>query len=224
MTSPRACPPKSVKVGAGDGDCLFQLDRVLCRMNGLVTGRPMNRERMKKTIGNGNNLSVRRAELRDASPLAALGSRTFADTYSDILPGKDLDEYLRTAFSAEQMLEDIANPNILLFVGWISNTACSYVKLEPTPARKVIRGPEPIELSRLYVSTQWKGLGIGTVLLDVGLEAAREKAYRTCWLKVWEGNRQAMQFYMNRGFSPVGNEPYPVGSTSRNVVLMECSL
>lgn len=179
---------------------------------------------MKKIIVNGRTLSIRPAEQRDAGLLAALGARTFADTYSSILPATDLDDYLRDAFSIEQMLDDIANPKVLLLIGWVSNTACSYIKLEPTAARKVVDGPDPIELSRLYVLPRWKGFGIGGVLLDVGLAAARDRAHKTCWLRVWEGNTRAMDFYKDKGFSPVGNEPYPVGSTSRTVVLMACSL
>ncbi|MHC4170919.1 MAG: GNAT family N-acetyltransferase [Planctomycetota bacterium] len=179
---------------------------------------------MKKVAVNGRTLAIRPAEQRDADLLADLGARTFSDTYSSILPARDLDHYLREAFSTEQMLDDIANPEVLLFVGSISNTVCSYIKLEPTPPRKIVHGANPIELLRLYVLPRWKGMGIGGALLDVGLAAARDKGHKTCWLKVWEGNARATDFYKNRGFSLVGSEQYPVGSTSRSVALMVRSL
>ena len=175
---------------------------------------------MKKVAVNGRTLAISPAEQRDADLLADLGARTFSDTYSSILPARDLDHYLREAFNTEQMVDDIANPEVLLFVGSISNTVCSYIKLEPTPPRKVVGGVNPIELLRLYVLPRWKGMGFGTALMDVGLAAARDNGHKTCWLKVWEGNTKAIDFYENRGFSRVGNEQYPVGSTSRNVVLM----
>ena len=169
-------------------------------------------------------LSIRPAEKRDADLLADLGGRTFSDAYSCTLSAEDLDDYLGKAFSREQMLEDIADPNVLLFLGLISNTLCAYIKLQPTPARQCVRGTNPIELLRLYVLPGWQGRQIGTALLDTGLKAAREKTYDTCWLKVWDENARAIEFYTNKGFAIVGNEPYPVGNDSRNVVLMACSL
>jgi hypothetical protein len=60
--------------------------------------------------------------------------------------------------------------------------------------------------------------------MDVGLEAARKKSYKTCCLKVWEGDKRAIEFYTHKGFSRIGSEPYPVESASRRVVLMACPL
>ncbi len=169
-------------------------------------------------------LSIRPAEERDADLLADLGARTFSDAYSCTLSAEDLDNYLRKAFSREQMLEDITDPDVLLFLGLISNTLCTYIRLQPTSVHECICGANPIELLRLYVLPGWKDRGIGTALMDVGLKAARDKSYKTCWLKVWDENTKAIGFYTNRGFAIAGNEPYPVGSTSRNVVLMACPL
>jgi len=178
-----------------------------------------------KTMPNGDKtLSIRPAEERDADLLADLGARTFSDAYSRTLSAEDLDDYLCEAFSREQMLEDITDPEVLLFLGLISNTLCAYIKLQPTSVCECIYGANPIELLRLYVLPGWKDRGIGTALLDVGLKAARDKTHETCWLKVWDENTKAIEFYANKGFAIVGNEPYPVGSTSRNVVLMACPL
>ena len=169
-------------------------------------------------------LSIRPGEERDADLLADLGARTFSDAYSCTLSAEDLDEYLRKAFSPERMLEDITDPDVLLFLGSVSDTVCAYIKLQPTPVRQCVRGANPIELLRLYVLPDCKGRGIGTALLDDGLKTARDKTHKTCWLKVWDENTKAIGFYTNRGFAIVGNEPYPVGSTSRSVVLMACPL
>ena len=178
---------------------------------------------MNMSIGE-NNLSIRPAEERDAEILAGLGARTFSDAYLCTLSAEDMGDYLREAFSPEQMLKDVANPEVLLFLASVSDTVCAYIKLHPTPVRECVHGANPIELLRLYIASGWKGRGIGTALMDVGLGAASDKAYKTCWLKVWEGNTEAITFYKNKGFSTVGNEPYPVGNDSRNVVLMACAL
>jgi len=116
-------------------------------------------------------LSIRPAQERDADLLADLGARTFCDAYSCTLSAEDLENYLRKALSPEQMLEDIRDSDVVLFLGLISNTLCAYIKLQPTPSRECIRLANPIELLRLYVLAGWQDRGIGTSLMGVGLKA-----------------------------------------------------
>ncbi len=179
---------------------------------------------MKNTPANDETFSIRPAQEGDADSLADLGVRTFSDAYSTTVPAKDLADYLAKAFSTEQVLEDIASPDVLILVAANSNTICGYIKLQATPAPEHIDAKNPIELMRLYILRDWQGCGIGTALIDAGFRAAKDRAYKTCWLKVWEGNQRAIDFYENKGFARVGNEPYLVGSSSENVVLMVCPL
>jgi len=175
---------------------------------------------MKKTSTDNREFSIRPAEKSDADILADLGAKTFSDAYACTIPADDLNDYLQEAFSRRQMLDDITNPEVLLFLGVIAGKVCAYIKLQPTPPRRCIQGANPIELLRLYVLPDAKSRGIGTALLDVAFEAARKKGYKTCWLKVWDGNAGAIGFYDRKGFATVGNEPHPVANTSRNVSLM----
>ncbi len=179
---------------------------------------------MKNIPANDKTFSIRPAQESDADSLADLGARTFSDAYSSIVPAKDLEDYLGKAFSTEQVLEDIASPDVLILVAANSNKICGYIKLQATPAPEHIDAKNPIELMRLYILRDWQGCGIGTALMDAGFIAAKDRAYKTCWLRVWEGNQRAIDFYENKGFATVGSEPYQVGSSSEDVVLMACSL
>jgi ribosomal protein S18 acetylase RimI-like enzyme len=42
--------------------------------------------------------------------------------------------------------------------------------------------------------------GIGSMLMDAALEAAREEGYRVVWLTTTNDNLDAMRFYQRRGF------------------------
>jgi len=179
---------------------------------------------MKSISVNDETFSIRPAEERDADSLADLGARTFADTYSSILPAEDLGVYLREAFSAKRMVEDITSQEVLLFVASTSEAVCAYIKLQPTTAPEPVEVINPIELIRLYILSGRQGCGIGTALMNAAFAAARDRAYTTCWLKVWEGNRKAIGFYKSKGFSQIGNQAYPVGNVCRNVILMACPL
>jgi ribosomal protein S18 acetylase RimI-like enzyme len=179
---------------------------------------------MKSISVNDEIFSIRPAKESDAESLADLGARTFADAYSSILPAEDLGAYLREAFSVERMIEDIANPEVLLFVASTSEVVCAYIKLQPTTAPEPVEATNPIELMRLYILSGQQGCGIGTALMDAAFSVARDREYTTCWLKVWEGNHKAIGFYKSKGFSQIGNQAYPVGNVCRNVILMVCPL
>jgi hypothetical protein len=90
-----------------------------------MASRTRERRRIKEISVNDKNVLIRPVEESDAEVLADLAARTFFDAYSSILPIEDLDDYLRKAFSTDQMLQCIADPHVLLFLGSVSNVLCS---------------------------------------------------------------------------------------------------
>lgn len=47
-----------------------------------------------------------------------------------------------------------------------------------------MEGEKPVELQRLYVSTEWAGKGVGRLLVERVVELAKERGKRTLWLGV----------------------------------------
>jgi diamine N-acetyltransferase len=166
------------------------------------------------------HISIRCAEVKDASVLSQMGSLTFTQSYARIIPAEELVSYTSRAFSPEriQMELDAAEVTYLLALG--ETGPCGYSKLAPSAVPPAINGPNPVELARLYVLPEWIGKGIGTVLIEKSLAAALERGYRLCWLRVWTGNERAIDFYHCWGFREVGREPYEVGKCSETVLLM----
>lgn len=163
---------------------------------------------------------IRRATIEDAAVLAELGRDTFTLSYESVIPPPDLKNYTGNAFSVELIRAELNNPAIIYFVAAVQAKLCGYAKLEPTPLPEGIDIPKPIELARLYASLGWMGKGIGTKLMEAGLEVALQTGYKSCWLRVWEKNEQAIEFYRRSGFSKAGSEPYSVGRTSEMVLIM----
>ena len=165
-------------------------------------------------------IAIRRPTLEDAEVLAQMGKATFSRSYECVIPPKDLADYTADAFSVKRIRAELANPAIIYFLATCKTTPCGYAKLEPTPLPGGIDMPKPIELARLYASLGWMGKGIGTKLIEAGLEAAVQTGYRSCWLRVWDKNEWAIEFYRRWGFSKAGAEPYFVGQTSEPVIIM----
>ena len=165
-------------------------------------------------------IAIRRPTLEDAEVLAQMGKATFSRSYECVIPPKDLADYTADAFGVDRIRAELNNPAIIYFLATCKNSPCGYAKLEPTPLPGGIDMPKPIELARLYASLGWMGKGIGTKLIEAGLEAAVQTGYRSCWLRVWDKNEWAIEFYRRWGFSKAGAEPYFVGQTSEPVIIM----
>jgi ribosomal protein S18 acetylase RimI-like enzyme len=165
-------------------------------------------------------IAIRRPTPQDAEVLAQMGKATFADSYQSTIGPEDLANYTADAFSVEKIRAELDNPAIIYFLATCKLEPCGYAKFEPTPLPGGIDIPKPIELARLYASLGWMGKGIGTKLIEAGLEATVQMGYRSCWLRVWDKNERAIEFYRRWGFSKAGKEPYFVGKTSETVIIM----
>ena len=68
---------------------------------------------------------------------------------------------------------------------------------------------EICELRKMYFLPELRGTGMGTILLDLCLEKARERGFRQCYLETIEAMKEARRLYARRGFilleAPMGN-------------------
>jgi ribosomal protein S18 acetylase RimI-like enzyme len=176
--------------------------------------------KIRRMDADSTEIAIRRPTPQDAEVLAQMGEATFARSYECVISPKDLADYTADAFSVDQIRAELNNPAIIYFLATCKTTPCGYAKLEPTPLPGGIDMPKPIDLARLYASLGWTGKGIGTKLTEAGLEAAVGAGYQSCWLRVWDKNERAIEFYRRWGFSTAGAEPYFVGQNSETVLIM----
>lgn len=69
---------------------------------------------------------------------------------------------------------------------------------------------EICELQKMYISPQFRGIGLGKILLEKCLEIAREFKYKKIFLDTREDMVQAMNLYRKFGFKEIKK---PLGST-----------
>jgi ribosomal protein S18 acetylase RimI-like enzyme len=87
-----------------------------------------------------------------------------------------------------------------------------------------VKGPDPVELERIYVDKSAIGRGVGAALMEACLDAARRGGHRTLWLGVWERNPNAIGFYERLGFRQVGTHGFRFGSKLQTDLLMALPL
>jgi ribosomal protein S18 acetylase RimI-like enzyme len=154
---------------------------------------------------------IRRGTIADAELLAEVGARTFADTFAADNTAEDMANYLVQSFSIEQQSAELSDPTVTFLIAEIDHRVAGYAKLQLSPAPACVSGPNPIELSRLYVLEDWIGRGVAQVLMDECFAAAQKASRQTMWLGVWERNTRAQAFYRKVGFETVGTQSFQLG-------------
>jgi ribosomal protein S18 acetylase RimI-like enzyme len=159
-----------------------------------------------------------RATLRHASPddaalLAALGARTFTETFGHLYPSEDLAAFLKHSYSTQRLADYLADPPAAAWILELEGEAIGYALVGACdlPHSEVTAACG--ELKRLYVLADHRGGGRGGRLLDAALSHLEARGQRPIWIGVWSENFGAQKLYGRLGFEKVGEYEFPVGGT-----------
>lgn len=155
---------------------------------------------------------IRRAGQEDAGALARLGATTFTETFGHLYAREDLESFLVQAHGLDTWARTIGDPAVAT---WLAVTA------EGAPAGYLVAGPcklpvperEPAagEIRQLYLRRTCQGRGIGTELLEIGLNWLVAQGHAPLYVGVWSENRGAQRLYGRYGFEKIGEYDFPVG-------------
>jgi GNAT superfamily N-acetyltransferase len=157
-------------------------------------------------------ITIRRAGAQDAEALAALGAKTFCDTFSHLYPPQDLQAFLAQAYTPDAFRLFLGRSDQAMWlaesegepVGYAHAGGCALPHPEVTPGCG--------ELKRLYVLKDRQGSGLGGHLIELALDWM-EAPGRRLWIGVWSENHGAQRLYARYGFAKVGEYEFPVGGT-----------
>ncbi len=163
---------------------------------------------------------IRIATLADVAPLA---EQTFRDTFAADNSAEDMDAYVRTSLSLDQLraeIEDATNTFLLAFAS-DAQRPVGYAKFRTSTADPNVSGPRPVELERLYVDQRALGHGVGAAIMQACLDRARAAGFETMWLGVWEHNERAKAFYAKWAFRTVGSHVFQLGADAQTDLIMQ---
>lgn len=147
---------------------------------------------------------IRRAVTADARSLAALGARTFEETFGPANRREDIDAYLSQTYGERQQKIEIENPRMITLVAEEEGLLIAFAQMRADE--------KGIEIARFYVERRWQGRGIAQSLMQAVIEQARARRAKMLWLGVWEQNERAIAFYRKCGFRDTGSQPFILGS------------
>jgi len=168
-------------------------------------------------------LTYRTADPDDAERLAALGARTFTDTFGHLYRPEDLALFLQN-HSPAQWATQLADPAYAVRLAETDGDAIAYAKLGPPT---LPFEPEPraaIELRQFYVLAGWHGTGVAAALMAWVLDEARARGAHDVYLSVFVDNSRARRFYERHGFEVVGKYAFMVGTHADDDLVMRLRL
>lgn len=161
-------------------------------------------------------LTIRIADQKDAALIAAMGRRTFYDTFAAFNTPENMDLYLSRQMTMDSMMAEAVAPDNIFLLAQLDGQPAGYAQLRSNSvpaslAGSGIEGPA-MEIYRIYAE-QWAiGKGIGKALMTRCLELAREKGKEWIWLGVWQHNQRAIDFYAKWGFEKFGEHVFMLGT------------
>ena len=169
-------------------------------------------------------ISIRTANLPDATLLADLGRQTFHETFAAENDPADMAAYLDQAYTIAKLTAELSEPGSTYFLAVVSSRVAGFARVACAEPPACVTGPAPVRLAKLYVVADALGTGVGAALMNAGIDWARSFGHETLWLGVWEHNHRAIAFYRRWGFVPVGTEGFLLGTDDQTDLVMQRSL
>jgi len=166
------------------------------------------------------SVTLRTATLQDAGLIAALGARTFRETFERICSVKDMAAFLARTYSEALQLEELINPLRPARILLVDGVPSGFLQLRLGHREPGVTGTRPVELQRIYVIRACHGHGCGAALMQEALDLAQGWEADELWLGVWENNAKALAFYARWGFREVGEHIFKIGDqVDRDLIL-----
>jgi ribosomal protein S18 acetylase RimI-like enzyme len=148
-----------------------------------------------------SGFSVRDATLADLEQITDIKVRNWEDTYGSLLEPEVLRPFLDRRAQLAELRENLAHPGTLMLVavdgsGDIKGFAVTYVEDKPEPW-----------LESLHVLREFRGSGIGRLLMRRTAEEVGARGHSSMRLGVISGNVAAARFYERLGGTMIGLEP-----------------
>jgi len=165
-------------------------------------------------------LTVRTANIEDVVLLCSMGSDIFYETYAVHNTPENMRQYMAETYNSIAISAEVEDSSTEIFIAQFNDEPAGYVKISTTNECKELADKTYFEIERLYVYSKYQGQKIGYALINACVAYARQNAYNTIWLGVWERNTKAIHFYERLGFHKFGEHVFKLGEDLQNDHLM----
>ena len=169
-------------------------------------------------------MKIKKCSLDDILDLQKIYRQTFFETFSEQNSEENMRIFLDKAYSEEKLKSEIEDKESETFLAVENQKILGVLKINTGNAETESGLKNSLEIQRIYILKDSKGLGIGTVLMNLAEKKARELGVSFIWLGVWEKNFPAQKFYTDKGFRRFSEHAFVLGDDIQTDFLMKKEL
>lgn len=158
-------------------------------------------------------MTLRPAQISDASSIAALSLEVWISTYLKHGVSAFFADYVLNTFTTSNTEKFIADPSEFVMVSQNDEGIDGYIRVS-AGSKPPVNGCSDLQIATFYVQPRHHGKGIGSRLLDAALGHCRAMQAGTVWLTTNAENAHAIAFYLRKGFEHVGETHFRIGTES----------
>jgi len=169
-------------------------------------------------------MKIKKCSLDDILDLQKIYRQTFFETFSEQNSEENMRIFLDKAYSEEKLKSEIEDKESETFLAVENQKTLGVLKINTGNAETESGLENSLEIQRIYILKESKGLGIGTVLMNLAEKKARKLGVSFIWLGVWEKNFPAQKFYTDKGFRRFSEHAFVLGDDIQTDFLMKKEL
>jgi len=144
------------------------------------------------------NYEIKKANASDFKILSDLCKHIYPQTYTQLW----YDEgawYIKKMYNIQKIKQELADKNTAFYFLLIDDAPRGYLKVNYSFQAKV----DSFDIERIYLDQAYTRKGFGKILLNFGIDIAREMGKKIVYLKVLASSIGNIEFYQKHGFNNV---------------------
>ncbi len=159
---------------------------------------------------------IRRATENDFHSICEIGRISVFETHKESCSLDDMNEYIENHYSNDAIIKELRDDNNIYHVIDYNNKPVGFSKVNLNTKHIDITQESVTKLDRIYLLKEYQGFKLGLKLLKFNIELAKSSNQVGIWLYTWVGNKRAVTFYNNIGFTIIGSHNFYVTKTHYN--------
>ena len=145
-------------------------------------------------------MNIEQMKLSDLMTLHKICCEAYMQNFFDHWESGGLEDYINKEFGLDTLKTELSDKNIQYYVAFINGEPVAFMKINLMSNLPDLDAEKGLELNRIYILPQFKGLKIGKRLLDLAFDIAKSNKKEIVWLLVIDTNQAAISFYEKAGF------------------------
>lgn len=143
---------------------------------------------------------LKKASFFDLPALKEICADAYAKNFYHHWNENGLEWYLEREFDEEKLNADLANCQLEYYFIMYHENPAGFVKIRYNATFDRINN-KAVELEKIYVLPEFKGMGIGKAALSEIIKSLKKQGIKTLFLSVIDSNTNAITFYEKQGFA-----------------------